>query len=205
MVVFFDWGRRGSEAHVFTLGLGSNSWRKLEDVPRVALCATSSALVNGSVYWLGVDSVLTFNLVSEKFGSIPNPPSTSSFDCRRILNLGGCLSVVYFPRGCVDCIELWVMMDCSATGSWTKFMIKTRPDCLHGKVFDSVVPMSFKKENGEILFLFGTNIVSYNAHTEEYTLHKVLHRKAQGLLPTSKFIYDVYPYIGNLAPVKSLV
>ncbi|KAF9597727.1 hypothetical protein IFM89_021214 [Coptis chinensis] len=131
VVQYFNWVQYGdhiTEAQVFTLG--SKSWRKLENVPKVYCCrGTTSASVNGSLHWLTTTcGILSFDLGSEKFGHIPHPQfsnggaiSGARFVSRELMNLGGCLSIADYAY--VDHIELWSMKEYNVNTSWTKLII----------------------------------------------------------------------------------
>ncbi|PIA31894.1 hypothetical protein AQUCO_04700034v1 [Aquilegia coerulea] len=100
-------GTLQSEAQVYTLG--SNSWKRLTNVPKVSFIRTGSAFVNGSLHWLAtgetedgleLTKIMSFNLSSEHFGVIPSPAVVESKSARsfmQLVELRGCLSIVdYF-------------------------------------------------------------------------------------------------------------
>ncbi|PIA29303.1 hypothetical protein AQUCO_06100075v1 [Aquilegia coerulea] len=177
------------EAQVFTLG--TNSWRKLENVPKMKCCLNSTAAVNGSVHWFTEceyteRKIMSFNLASEKFGYIELPESCRSREGKfRLTNLNGWLSLFNVNRD--DHIGVWVMKDYNVQASWTKFVMRRNNEMM----FMDIVPISFWK-NGEILLLGGIiDLFSYNFDTKEYTYFRV-----DGL-PMSDYDINIHEHLDS--------
>ncbi|KAF9625486.1 hypothetical protein IFM89_023402, partial [Coptis chinensis] len=113
-----------SEAYMHTLG--SNLWRKVDDVPNVRCFSASYALVNGSLHWLTYSyRILSLDLTCEKIWAHSAPLSSLYLMPDLLLaDLGGCLSICG-SSSIVDTSELWIMKDYNDKESWTRLIIRT--------------------------------------------------------------------------------
>ncbi|PIA42329.1 hypothetical protein AQUCO_02000048v1 [Aquilegia coerulea] len=208
-VLYACYGLRYSEpvkAQVCTLG--SNSWRILENFPRVTFFDSTPALINGSLHWLSYEHILSFDLGSENFGFVELPPITLSRGSRpsntfRLVALDGCLSIADSSSN--EDVDLWIMKDYNVKESWIKLIIKRRY-VEDGVLFRKVVPISFWRK-GELLLLYGSKIlVSYEIESGRYTPFE-----SEGL-PESRFDgikgsrggYIIFPYVGNLMLIDTI-
>ncbi|KAL4353125.1 hypothetical protein GQ457_06G000170 [Hibiscus cannabinus] len=130
--------------------LKANSWKK---IPRPGVSGWGGdwydSHVNGIFYWpaygpnsVGDSCILSFDMVNERFSTLPLPGFHGGFIEYEplLLNMDGLLGAIIFSWSWEDpMIEIWVM-----SGSWTKLsVIET--------VLGVDVPLGFWK-NGELFF-----------------------------------------------------
>ncbi|XP_026458829.1 F-box protein At5g62510-like [Papaver somniferum] len=157
-------GNQISVGHFWeVLSLGSNSWRRIKDVPPIPDGLSSSAIyVNGSIYWFPEkfqSGIVAFDVGSEKFRKIQIP--------QVIVDRFG---YYYYLLGCVilqevnDClaiscsynfaVELWIheVNNKLGTGdeSWNKQII-TLPGCLYKSLFPTVAFVHFMAGTGQLI------------------------------------------------------
>ncbi|KAL5723033.1 hypothetical protein ACHQM5_006479 [Ranunculus cassubicifolius] len=184
--------------------LGTNSWRKLENVPDLICFDGLSPIVNGSLHWLtDKKSILSFDIATEKFGIVELPPLSFSKMSPapefsqwyfQMMDLGGCLAIADYSYE--DHTEIWIMKRYNVKDSWIKINVASQ--YAYGAVFKSVLPISVSN-SGDLVLLYGSKIlVSYNIESGTYT---PLHVSG---IPGYKFghqtRYQVHPYVGYSMP-----
>ncbi|TXG71282.1 hypothetical protein EZV62_006217 [Acer yangbiense] len=142
----------------------------LSRLPVKALCRFSaSACVDGAIhfvthYYARPSMIAAFDLVEDKFKTIPPPPDfmldifKSSIG---IGHLGSCLCLS-IPTDSTS-IELWVMKEYGVSGSWTK-ILRTKSVDMH-----SLVPLCYLNNNETILRRRGmTELMFWDLEDEEF-------------------------------------
>ncbi|PIA45890.1 hypothetical protein AQUCO_01600263v1 [Aquilegia coerulea] len=189
--------------------LGSNTWRRLRNFPRVSCYRSAPVLINGSLHWMTYEHILSFDLASENFEFLQLPEIYLSGPRRfrpeknfRLVALDGCLSVA--DSSSDEDVQLWIMKEYNVKESWIKLIVKSRyvEDSV---LFKNVIPICFWK-NGELLLLYGSQIlVTYEIESGRYTPFDI-----EGL-PAYRFDclkgsygYEVYPYVGNLMSINTI-
>ncbi|XP_043718468.1 F-box protein At3g07870-like isoform X2 [Telopea speciosissima] len=115
-----------SDVRVYTLG--TDEWRRIEDISYHINERVSMAIVNGVVHWTASCSylrrmselVISFDSAQEVFKELPQPnygDKNQKF-IKHVGVLGGCLSV--FCHFSDERIEIWMMKDYGLKESWTK-------------------------------------------------------------------------------------
>ncbi|XP_059290600.1 F-box/kelch-repeat protein At3g23880-like [Lycium ferocissimum] len=175
-------------ANLKIYSLKSNSWRRMKKYGDALFSPDSAVFVNGSLHWAVAhnDGVSTFwdtvslNLENEQFGnlSLPNydPGKCNGSSSRQlgdssdfepgILNwalgkLGDCL--------CLFCdyykvkLDVWVMKDYKAKGSWTKSVSLPYTTGIGPRISPLWI-----SDNGEVLLHDGSHVMVYDASKDEY-------------------------------------
>ncbi|KAF5185861.1 F-box protein [Thalictrum thalictroides] len=201
--------RHAAPAKAQVCTVGSNSWRKLENFPRVSWFRGTPALINGSLHWMSYEHILSFDLATEKFGFVELPQinlprrrhGVRPGNDFRLVALDGCLSVA--DSSSDEDIELWIMKEYNVKESWIKLVIRRR--YVEDAVFKNVIPISFWK-NGELLLLYGSTIlVSYEIESGRYTPLEI-----EGLPAyrydsfKGSYAYEVFSYVGNLMSIDTI-
>ncbi|KAL5723032.1 hypothetical protein ACHQM5_006478 [Ranunculus cassubicifolius] len=193
-----------TEAQIHSLG--SNSWRKMENVPGLICFDGFSPVVNGSLHWLtNKKSILSFDLAMEKFGIVDLPPlslftmSTAPEFSQwnfRMMDLGGCLSIS--DSSYADHTEIWIMKHYNVKESWIKINVASQYAYEDVFKLKNVCPISVSN-NGDLVLLYGSKIlVSYNIDSGTYTPFNV-----SGILGYKfgyQTRYEVHPYVGYSMP-----
>ncbi|KAK8484733.1 hypothetical protein V6N11_014482 [Hibiscus sabdariffa] len=141
--------------------LKGNSWKEISDPmisePDVGVCDTTlpDNYVNGFYYWHSYDdSILSFDMVNERFSTLPLPGFNLPVE---LINYNGLLGAIVYPRqGTPKSFDLWVM-----NGFWTKqFSIESVPGVER--------PLGFWK-NGELFLESSDNeLVLFDPSTREF-------------------------------------
>lgn len=94
-----------------------NSWRRVENSPyfHTRFGQKSGVFVGGALHWMVTTGIAAFDLVDEKFRTVPSPGPVDEIDVLR-----GCLCVlvVEYP----NCV-VGVMNEYGVRDSWTKFTV----------------------------------------------------------------------------------
>ncbi|KAL5843326.1 hypothetical protein ACOSQ4_009284 [Xanthoceras sorbifolium] len=160
--------RKQSSTEFIVYSLRANSWSWIEHLPDYcsfyAFYQRSGILVAGTLNWMGKSSVLnliiSFDLKSEKFRSVPTPPDITSTNVGKcgtyINNLGGCLCLCCNDHG-KQVIDIWVMKEYSVKDSWTKLFSFSYLSININVNIPPAVESIFYSETGEKVFLILDN------------------------------------------------
>ncbi|KAL5720942.1 hypothetical protein ACHQM5_013563 [Ranunculus cassubicifolius] len=94
--------------HVFTLG--SDSWRAISSKPANYNFYGESFFFNGALHWSGYGMIVSFDLETETFGSIPYPNTASCF-FRDLHEFDGYLCMIARKFDDHNLFSLWVLKD----------------------------------------------------------------------------------------------
>ncbi|KAK9726059.1 hypothetical protein RND81_05G187200 [Saponaria officinalis] len=187
----------GDHAQVYSLN--TNSWKRVTRMPfRLTGLLFTGATVNGIVHWVAssyfderpCDEIAGFDLASENYYLIPQPPSLETIlESRCIIDIGvldGCLSQV---RSYLDIHlhDVWIMREYRVQSSWSKVfrIVDEEPMPVMLK------PKFFSRNKRELyLMAYSTFLVSYNV--EEKKLRRCTYPKG--------VTWDVHVYEETLVP-----
>ncbi|GAB2231543.1 hypothetical protein Droror1_Dr00010551 [Drosera rotundifolia] len=160
----------------YVYSMNNDSWESIEPPPCLFLChATTPALVNGVLYWIGVDypgsysycSVVGFSLSDQSFVKVPPP---QHYDICKSLELGelsGCLSL-QVKAGLVA--HVWMMKGYGAEFSWIKLC--SISIARFGDSWCGMKSLAYSRNGRELFFWWrGKGLFSYDL--EEKSFKKV--------------------------------
>ncbi|KAH7550608.1 hypothetical protein ACOSQ2_024259 [Xanthoceras sorbifolium] len=117
-----------SGKHVQIYSLRNDSWTNIQiDLHFNDTGYAEGILINGAIHWVVDDledqsKILAFNLVEEKFQTLPSPDVMKENDGMYSLGrLRGCLCLS--REGNIHVSEFWVMKEYGVKGSWTRILI----------------------------------------------------------------------------------
>lgn len=143
----FNW--IGTEAKLYSLR--SNSWRKMPDFPcRIPRTREWAVHLNGALHTIVINesgqSILAFDLRSEKTYVVPRPEKLVPLGDLRLHSLGGSLCLISpFKK---HRIEVWIMKEYNVKESWTKLFSIAPPTVEPHTI---LCPVAFSKNGDEIL------------------------------------------------------
>lgn len=143
-----------NEVKIFSLKM--NSWRRVKDFP-YRLCGTSHGVfLHGALHWFVTKRsgskfaiIATFDLGTEKYGSLPQPHYSDMSSC--MLSLGVlegklCVNHNYDMRY----IDLWVMEKYGEKKSWSK-ILSVAPNV--DNQFMQLKPLAYSNNGKKVLLL----------------------------------------------------
>ncbi|OVA01217.1 Profilin [Macleaya cordata] len=162
-----------SEVKIYTLG--SNSWRRIQDIPyNFTFGSKSGALVNGTLHWIANRReasrlILSLDIRDETFREVPRPEYLNDQFHITIGVLGGWLCILDQYLDTVG-VEVWVMKDYGVRGSWTKLYTITLQTVIQSFQYLTLV-QSLK--NGVILLKDNNALVLYDPKHERAGILKI--------------------------------
>ncbi|KAL5774411.1 hypothetical protein ACOSP7_011968 [Xanthoceras sorbifolium] len=161
------WNQSSTKFIVYSLR--ANSWRWIEDLPDYnsfyIFCQGCGILVAGTLHWLWereIDSrefIISFDLKSEKFYSVPMPDIASTTVGKwgtNTYDLEGCLCLSY-NDGCEQVVDIWVMKEYNVKDSWTKLFSFSYLSLNISASIPHIVESLFYSKTGENVFLILDN------------------------------------------------
>ncbi|OVA03346.1 F-box domain [Macleaya cordata] len=211
--IFYNF-RFGSEVEVYTLG--SNSWKKLKNIPYIVSSDLNrpGVLVNECLHWIASPNnglkknrgskdskvIVSFDINDEIFLEVSHPEQLDDKFGKHLGVLGGCLCLVssLAMDDNVESVDVWVMKEYGVRESWTK-MFTIAQETL-GECIDKLRPIqSFK--NGKILLETEDNdtnaLVLYDPKHETSRVLNI-----RGILEGWEW-FETESYVRSLVPLKS--
>ncbi|KAK8556459.1 hypothetical protein V6N13_064491 [Hibiscus sabdariffa] len=166
--------------------LTSDSWKEIS-YPGVSPDGSPpfNSYVNGFYYWQATgysgDLILSFDMVNEKFSTLPLPQTLDGF-YSHLLDFNGLLGAIVYPgKGTEESFDLWVM-----NGSWTK-------QCSIESVPGVEKLLGFRK-NGELFI---------ESLDHELVLFDPATRELKNLgIHASKWSMQIIAYVESLVPIN---
>ncbi|PIA31554.1 hypothetical protein AQUCO_04900094v1 [Aquilegia coerulea] len=155
-----------SEVMVYTLG--TDSWKVIDGAP-YSICCTSPLPSFENIHWaakknpdyLELDSIVCFNLVSEKISETQFPKRVGKIIRAGVL--GGCLSILC--RTEENQAEVWVMKDYGINESWTKVISINHMTVIRS--VDQLEVLCYSMNGNVLMKSRYSDLVSYDPYLEE--------------------------------------
>ncbi|KAF7138020.1 hypothetical protein RHSIM_Rhsim07G0063600 [Rhododendron simsii] len=150
----------GSVTEIHILGIGS--WKRIGNAPSTLLHKVGSpTYLNGSLHWLCREDIIltcimSFNLDSEKFKSLPPAhftPSTTSPSWNLGVTLGELRGHLYIYDGSgFEQPKVWVMKEYGVQGSWSKEFCLCTQTVGERRIYGLFEPISLLRNGAILLF-----------------------------------------------------
>ncbi|WMV48254.1 hypothetical protein MTR67_041639 [Solanum verrucosum] len=160
------------EFEVKMYSLKSDSWRCVDDCPRMAQFNVSGKFVHGKLHWVcdryRDPNIISIDLADEKWGEMDQPCDDVGEIALRVGVLGSDLSVLCNCNMLL--VDVWVMKEYGVKESWTK-MFTIKYTLRSGYLGQRCLHMS---NEGEILVVIKGEFMIYNPKDDSLRYSKVI-------------------------------
>ncbi|XP_043718177.1 F-box protein At3g07870-like [Telopea speciosissima] len=143
--------------------LGSDSWRRIGEIPFEIRDWLSGVFVNGALHWIAIrssrpDTIVSFDVGNEKFRKMPQPYFGDDGFQSKLEVLGGflCMICTYYDNR----VKIWVMKDYGVKESWIKQFSISQPMVIGN--FKCLKPLGFTKSGEILLEMHDRKLVLYD-------------------------------------------
>ncbi|XP_043718176.1 F-box protein At3g07870-like [Telopea speciosissima] len=148
--------------------LGSNSWRRIGEIPFDIRDCLSGVFVNGSLHWIAIrssrpDTIVSFDVEDEVFREMPQPYFGDHSFQSKLGVLGGflCMICTLYDNN----VKIWMMKDYGVKESWIKQFSISQPMVVGH--FNHLKPLGFTKSGEIVLEMHDRKLVLYDPKTKK--------------------------------------
>ncbi|XP_042486089.1 F-box protein CPR1-like [Macadamia integrifolia] len=175
--------------------LGSDSWRRIGEIPFEIRDWLSGTFVNGALHWFAIrssrpDTIVSFDVGDEKFRKIPQPLFGDDGFLKKLEVLGGflCMICTYYDNR----VKIWVMKDYGVRESWIKHFSISQPMVVGN--FKHLKPLGFTKSGEILLEMHDGKLVLYDPERKLFSNFRI---------PGVPVCSEVGAFIGTLISPKA--
>ncbi|XP_042489890.1 F-box protein CPR1-like [Macadamia integrifolia] len=149
--------------------LGTDSWRRIGEIPFDIRDWLSGIFVNGALHWIAIrssrpDTIVSFDVGNEVFREIPQPYFGDHSFHSKLGVLGGflCMICTFYDNH----VKIWVMKDYGVRESWIKHFSIHQPMVVGH--FKHLKPLGFTKSGEILLEMHDRKLVLYDLEKKRF-------------------------------------